>query len=78
MINPPKAGKRNYWANDKLPAKADDWLDGAESIPGSWWPDWSEWLSGHAGKQIAAPKAAGSKQYKVIEPAPGRYVKAKA
>ena len=37
------------------------------------------WLKSHAGKQIAAPKAYGKgKQYPAIEPAPGRYVKAKA
>ena len=78
VINPPKAGKRNYWTNDKLPAKADDWFEGAESVAGSWWPDWAEWLGGHAGKMIAAPKNPGSRKHKAIEPAPGRYVKAKA
>ena len=31
-----------------------------------------------AGKQIAAPKTYGKGAYKAIEPAPGRYVKAKA
>jgi polyhydroxyalkanoate synthase len=61
-----------------LPAKADDWFAGATEKPGSWWPDWSGWLKGHAGKQIPAPKSPGSRQYKTIEPAPGRYVKAKA
>jgi len=58
--------------------EADDWFAGATEKPGSWWPDWSGWLKGHAGKQIPAPKSPGSRQYKAIEPAPGRYVKAKA
>ena len=31
-----------------------------------------------SGKEIAAPKNYGSRKYKAIEPAPGRYVKAKA
>ena len=30
------------------------------------------------GKQVAAPKTFGKGKYKAIEPAPGRYVKAKA
>lgn len=88
VINPPAKNKRSYWTHDKLstrsaagakfPAAQADWLKGATEHPGSWWTDWSGWLEGHAGKQIAAPKAYGNRQYKAIEPAPGRYVKVKA
>jgi polyhydroxyalkanoate synthase len=80
VINPPAKGKRSHWigATAALPATAQEWLDRAKEQPGSWWPDWIGWLNGHAGKQVAAPKAPGNRQYKVIEPAPGRYVKAKA
>jgi polyhydroxyalkanoate synthase len=83
VINPPAKKKRSYWTNDKLPqgkfpAAQADWLKGATEHPGSWWTDWSAWLKGHAGKQIAAPKTYGNRQHKVIEAAPGRYVKAKA
>ena len=83
VINPPAKKKRSYWTRDKLPqgkfpATQAEWLKGATEHPGSWWTDWSDWLKGHAGKQVAAPKAYGSRKYPVIEPAPGRYVKAKA
>ncbi len=81
VINPPAKGKRSHWirADGKLPATLDQWLEGATEHPGSWWPDWSGWLKGHAGKQIAAPKGYGKgARFKVIEPAPGRYVKQKA
>ena len=77
VVNPPAKKKRNYWINAAPAASADAWLDTATSQPGSWWTDWSEWLAGHAGKKKAAPKSFGSRQYKAIEPAPGRYVKAK-
>jgi polyhydroxyalkanoate synthase len=77
VVNPPAKKKRNFWTNDELPASADDWLAGATSVPGSWWPDWADWLAQHAGKKKAAPKAYGNRQHKVIEPAPGRYVKQK-
>lgn len=78
VINPPAKKKRSYWTNEKLPATHAEWLKGATEHPGSWWTDWSAWLKPHAGKQIAAPKAYGKGKYKAIEPAPGRYVKAKA
>ena len=78
VINPPAKNKRSYWTNDKLPATQEEWLKGAKEHPGSWWTDWSAWLKPHGGKQVAAPKAYGRGKYKAIEPAPGRYVKAKA
>ncbi len=80
VINPPAKKKRSHWvgATAALPATADAWLDKAKEHPGSWWPDWDGWLKGHGGKQVAAPKTPGNRQYPVIEPAPGRYVKQKA
>jgi polyhydroxyalkanoate synthase subunit PhaC len=78
VINPPAKGKRCHWVNDKLPASADDWLAGATEQPGSWWTEWTDWLAPLGGKQVPAPKTPGSRKYKAIEPAPGRYVKAKA
>jgi polyhydroxyalkanoate synthase len=79
VINPPAKNKRSFWTNEKLPATHAQWLAGAKEHPGSWWPDWSAWLAPHGGKRIAAPKACGKgAKYKAIEPAPGRYVKAKA
>jgi polyhydroxyalkanoate synthase subunit PhaC len=78
VINPPAANKRSYWTNDKLPETHAQWLKGAKEHPGSWWPDWANWLGQHGGKQVAAPKRYGSAKYQAIEPAPGRYVRAKA
>ncbi|MBF6723663.1 class I poly(R)-hydroxyalkanoic acid synthase, partial [Acinetobacter baumannii] len=81
VINPPAAKKRSHWVRDdgKFPKTADEWIAGAEEVAGSWWTDWADWLKSHAGKQVAAPKDYGKgTQYKATEPAPGRYVKAKA
>ncbi|WP_414014170.1 PHA/PHB synthase family protein [Limnohabitans sp.] len=81
VINPPAAKKRSHWLSEGTPFPADvnDWIAKAHEVPGSWWPDWSDWLKGHAGKQIAAPKTYGkASKFKAIEAAPGRYVKAKA
>ncbi|MCZ8292996.1 MAG: class I poly(R)-hydroxyalkanoic acid synthase [Hylemonella sp.] len=81
VINPPEKKKRSHWirADGKLPKSFDAWLEGADEHAGSWWTDWAAWLKAHAGKQIAAPKKYGKgSKYKVIEAAPGRYVKQKA
>jgi polyhydroxyalkanoate synthase len=81
VINPPAKNKRSHWVrNDgKFPETQPEWLAGAQEHPGSWWTDWAQWLKGNAGKQIPAPKGYGNgKAYKAIEPAPGRYVKARA
>ena len=84
VINPPAKNKRSHWIGpeNKFPAQVENWIASAKEHPGSWWTDWANWLKGHAGKQVAAPKAygnsAGKVKYKAIEAAPGRYVKAKA
>ena len=80
VINPPAKNKRSHWIREdgKLPKTHAEWLAGATEFSGSWWTDWSQWLSDQAGKQIAAPKTYGKGKYKAIEAAPGRYVKAKA
>ncbi len=80
VINPPAKNKRSHWISptDKFPADVNDWIARAKEHPGSWWTDWSQWLKGHAGKQVTAPKSYGKGKFKAIEPAPGRYVLAKA
>jgi polyhydroxyalkanoate synthase len=83
VINPPpeaasgKPGKRSYWSASQYPADPQDWLAGASEHPGSWWPEWSAWLSAHKGGERKARKTPGNRRHKPIEPAPGRYVKEK-
>ena len=80
VINPASKGKRSHWIGpaNKFPADVNEWIDSAQEFKGSWWTDWSDWLGAQAGKQVAAPKSYGSRKYKVIEAAPGSYVKARA
>lgn len=80
VINPPAKKKRSHWIRDdgKLPATHAQWMQGAQERPGSWWDDWTAWLGSHAGRMVAPPRTYGGNGYAAIEPAPGRYVKAKA
>ena len=77
-INPASKSKRNYWSNDKSAPDADHWLKQAKEVPGSWWPEWAEWLKDKSGKLIAGRTKLGSAKYKLIEAAPGSYVKERA
>jgi polyhydroxyalkanoate synthase len=78
VINPPAKKKRSHWINDVNADSADEWMADAQERPGSWWPEWAEFLKQHGGKQVPAPKKYGDTKYTQIEPAPGRYVKVKA
>ncbi len=85
VINPASKNKRSYWTRKVSKAGGEDgslsnkqWLDAATEHPGSWWTEWSSWLQGQGGKLVAAPRERGNRQYPVIEPAPGRYVKRRA
>ncbi|MCD6027235.1 MAG: poly(R)-hydroxyalkanoic acid synthase [Solimicrobium sp.] len=86
VINPPAKMKRNYWsvseqnknAEKKSAVKSmDQWLDGAKSHPGSWWPEWTAFLAENAGKKVKAKMKMGNMKHQTIEAAPGRYVKVK-
>src|SRR6476646_6836726 len=78
VINPPARNKRSHWLNNQLASDADSWLEGAEEKSGSWWPDWDAWMKQHSNATMPAPPEPGSEHYRMIEPAPGRYVKQKS
>jgi polyhydroxyalkanoate synthase len=77
VFNPASKNRRNYWTKGELGQGADHWLETAEKQEGSWWPHWSEWVKRRGGKKVDAPATCGSAEYAEIEPAPGRYVKAR-
>ena len=73
IINPPVANKYCYWTNDKNPEKPDEWFDGSQVHDGSWWGDWQNWVTKHAGPQVKK-RIPGDRKLKSIEDAPGSYV----
>jgi polyhydroxyalkanoate synthase subunit PhaC len=77
VVNPPEANKYQYWTNDKPAATHEEWLKTATEHPGSWWPDWAEWIADKSGPKVKAP-VPGSGKLKIIEDAPGSYVKVEA
>jgi polyhydroxyalkanoate synthase subunit PhaC len=74
-INPASRNKRSFWIDGKLGEQAEQWLEFAREVPGSWWNDWSVWLQHHAGLLTPARAQLGGPRFSEIEAAPGRYVK---
>ena len=79
VVNPPVKKKYQYWtgkkpSSKKLPTPTlEGWLELAKEHPGSWWPDWKDWLSNNSGKMVPG-RIPGEGPLKVIEDAPGSYV----
>jgi polyhydroxyalkanoate synthase len=77
VINPASKNKRSHWVGGAPGPDPDHWFETAQSAPGSWWPQWSNWLRDQAGAEVPARKTVGNRKHKRIESAPGRYVKEK-
>ncbi len=77
IVNPPAKKKYGYHINGELGKGFEQWKQTAKQQEGSWWTYWYEWLKEKSGKEIAAPAKPGSTKHKVIESAPGSYVKVK-
>ncbi len=79
VVNPPSAGKYQYWTNDTKTESLSDFVAGATETKGSWWPDWLAWLRGTDDAQVPAKGARvpGKGKLAALEPAPGSYVRAK-
>jgi polyhydroxyalkanoate synthase len=78
VVNPPGKPKYQYWTGkDPSGSDVDQWLASAAEHPGSWWPDWLQWLKVQGAETVPA-RVIGSGKLKAIEDAPGSYVKVKS
>lgn len=78
VVNPPAAGKYQYWTNETIhDISLKDWLKGAQEHKGSWWPDWRDWLGQLDPEQVPA-RSIGNDEFPPIEEAPGSYVRVRA
>ncbi|MCW3837165.1 PHA/PHB synthase family protein [Sphingomonas canadensis] len=79
VVNPPAAGKYQYWTSRKRAKTLDAFLASAKETKGSWWPDWIEWIAGQDEERVAAKGARipGKGRLKPLCDAPGTYVRAR-
>ncbi|MBS0245203.1 MAG: alpha/beta fold hydrolase [Proteobacteria bacterium] len=76
IVSEPNHRRRSYQVTT-TPADArhidpDTWAGMAPTREGSWWEEWSAWLSARSGGWVAPPGMAGG--YHSFDDAPGRYV----
>jgi polyhydroxyalkanoate synthase len=85
MVNPPGNPKARFQVapgavpgggagRPANPPDPKDWLRVAETVPGSWWPDYSSWLAERSGGEKNRRARLGRKGFEPMEPAPGLYV----
>lgn len=74
LVNPPTNPKSSFRVADEVTAEPEAWLEEAEMIKGSWWPDYANWLAERSGKDVPAPTQMGSEDFPPIIDAPGTYV----
>jgi polyhydroxyalkanoate synthase len=74
IVSEPGHRGRSYQVNTRQPedryVDPDAWAAGTPRIEGSWWPEWSSWLSRKSSAQPVPPPGGGPD----LGPAPGTYV----
>ena len=74
LVNPPDNPKATHQVSDTTPADPADWLQAAQTQPGSWWPDLAAWLDDRCGPDKPAPRELGGGGLRPLAAAPGTYV----
>jgi polyhydroxyalkanoate synthase len=74
IVNPPGSSKATFQVNEANPPDPQEWLTSATNTPGSWWPDYADWLGQRSGPMKSAPDELGGAGLDPMEPAPGTYV----
>jgi polyhydroxyalkanoate synthase subunit PhaC len=73
LVNPPGNPKSTFQVAGSTPADPQEWLAAAETVQGSWWPDYLTWLGERSGDEVPAPTTLGG-ELEPLADAPGTYV----
>jgi polyhydroxyalkanoate synthase subunit PhaC len=75
LVNPPGNPKAHFFTGPEPEPDPDAWQAKAQKVAGTWWEHWADWAIQRAGDTRRAPTSLGSRKFRVIEPAPGAYVR---
>ncbi len=74
MVNPPSTPKATFRLAPSNPPDHNEWLAQAETVQGSWWPDYTSWLADRSGEMKQSPRTLGNAKFLPLDPAPGTYI----
>jgi poly[(R)-3-hydroxyalkanoate] polymerase subunit PhaC len=80
VVAPPSEEGHSYQVKTKAEHEPyigpDEWLKAAPNVEGSWWPEWTRWLTARSGEPCEPPRigVAGSDGQSLLD-APGDYVR---
>ena len=78
LVNPPgrvgSESRSSYRVASEHPDDPQAFLEQAAKLPGSWWPDYVDWLGERSGDLRPAPKRLGGRGHRALGKAPGTYV----
>ncbi|MCV2490329.1 alpha/beta fold hydrolase [Geodermatophilus sp. YIM 151500] len=73
LVNPPGNKKATFQVAEETPEDPQRWMAAAETVQGSWWPDFVAWLGERCGDEVPAPTDLAG-PLEVLGDAPGTYV----
>jgi polyhydroxyalkanoate synthase len=77
VVNPAGKPKYQFWTDGPPLGEFEDWVANAKETPGSWWPDWAEWVTAQTPARVPARKPGEGKLRPICD-APGEYVRVRA
>jgi polyhydroxyalkanoate synthase subunit PhaC len=75
LVNPPGNPKAHFFTGPEPEPDPGRWQAKAEKRPGTWWEHWADWALERSGDARRPPAKLGSRRFRVIQPAPGAYVR---
>ncbi len=80
IVAPPSEQEHSYQVKTKAAdapyVGPEEWVKSAPLVEGSWWPEWTKWLTAQSGEPCEPPRmGVGCAEGESLPDAPGDYVR---